>query len=237
MKLTIVTPVYHEQENICKVIDGLREHVKTPYEFLIVYDTNEDPTYETVKKYTTKHKIDNVFLVKSHVGNGRGFANALKSGFLMAKGDAVLVMMADLCDNPADIDAMYAQFKKGSDLVCASRYVKGGAQIGSPLVKRTLSRWAGVSLYHLGCMPIHDVTNNFKMYRRTMLNKLPLPDEGGFELAMAITIMAHRAGYTLSELPTTWRDREAGEAKFNVRKMLPRYFKWYLRAIISGNRQ
>lgn len=233
MKLSIVTPVYHEQDNILRALEGVRKYVKTPHEFLVVYDTPDDPTCAVVQKYIKKYPKSPVKLVRTSEGNGRGFLNALKTGFVKAKGEAVLVMMADLCDDPKDIDKMVALFEKGSDLVCGSRYMKGGRQIGSPPLKRTLSRFGGVSLYYLGCVPIHDVTNNFKMYRRDMLQKLDLTDQGGFEIAMQITLKAHQKGYKLAELPTTWRDRTAGEAKFNLKKMIPRYLKWYWYAITN----
>ena len=228
MKLSIVTPVYHEQDNIVRAIDGIRKHVKTPYEFLIVYDKDDDPTCAVVKKHIAKHKLTNVKLTKNSVGSGRGFMNALRTGFVKAKGEAVLVMMADLCDDPKDIDKMYGAFVEGADVVCGSRYMRGGKQHGSPIIKRTLSRLGGISLYHLRRVPVHDVTNNFKLYRRAVLDEVPLGETGGFEVAMEITLKAHALGYVVTELPTTWRDRSAGEAKFNLRKMLPRYTKLYL---------
>ncbi|HET7638500.1 MAG TPA: glycosyltransferase [Ktedonobacteraceae bacterium] len=227
MKLSIVTPVYHEEDNIIRAIEGIRAAVQMSYEFLIIYDKPDDPTYDVVQKYLKKHKdVKHIRMVRNDVNGGRGFLNALRTGFNHAQGDAVLVMMADLCDDPKDIDKMYDMFKD-ADIVCASRYVAGGRQIGSPIIKRTLSRMAGVSLYVLGRLPVHDVTNNFKMYRRSMLKAIELAGEGGFEIAMEITTKAHRAGYRIVELPTTWRDREAGEAKFNLKKMLPRYLRWY----------
>lgn len=234
MKVSIVTPVYHEQDNIVRAMDGIRAGVKTPFELLVVYDKEDDPTCDVVKRYVAKHKAKNIKLVKNFVGNGRGFLNALRSGFEAAKSEAVVTMMADLCDNPADVDRMYQAFLDGADVVCASRYMKGGQQIGSPLLKRTLSRVGGTSLYYLGRLPIHDVTNNFKLYRKHMLKDIRLRGEGGFEIAMEITSKAHKMGYTLVEIPTVWRDREAGEAKFNLRKMLPRYLRWYWFALKPG---
>jgi hypothetical protein len=62
---------------------------------------------------------------------------------------------------------------------------------------------------------------------------VPLGETGGFEVAMEITLKAHSLGYLVAEIPTTWHDREAGEAKFNLRKMLPRYLRWYVFALKS----
>jgi glycosyltransferase involved in cell wall biosynthesis len=228
MKLSIVTPVYHEEENILRTLEGIRSAVKTPYEFLIVYDAKDDPTYEVVKKYLAKEKIKNVRLVKNSVESGRGFLNALRTGFAEAKGDAVLVMMADLCDDPADIDAMYALFvAKKADIVSASRYARGGKQLGGPPLKRVLSRMAGKSLYYLRRLPTHDATNNFKLYRKTLLDSLPIESTGGFEIAMKITVRSFLQGATIVELPTIWRDRTAGTTKFDMKKLLVAYVKWY----------
>ena len=235
MKLSIVTPVYHEQDNILRVLNGVTKHVKTPHELLVVYDTPDDPTCPVVERFIKRHDAKNIRLVRNNQGSGRGFMNALKTGFFSAKGEAVLVMMADLCDNPEDVDLMYSLLKEEhADVVCASRYMKGGKQIGSPLVKRTLSRLAGKSLYLMRRVPTHDVTNNFKLYRKAVLEDVEIGDQGGFEIAMSITLQAHRKGYAVRELPTTWRDRTAGEAKFNLKKVLPRYLKLYVAAFKKG---
>lgn len=230
-QISIVCPVYHEQDNIRRVLNGVSKYVQTPHELMVIYDTPDDPTCTVVEQYIKRHGATNIRLVQNNQGSGRGFMNALKTGFFSAKCDAVVVMMADLCDDPHDVDVMYRLFKdEGADVVAASRYIKGGRQIGSPLVKRTLSRLAGLSLYYLRRVPTHDITNNFKLYRRQLLHDL-LPDNAsGFEIAMAITLRAHNSGYKIREVPTTWKDRTAGEAKFNLRKVLPRYLAWYVRA-------
>ena len=74
------------------------------------------------------------------------------------------VVMADLSDDLAIVPAMLAKYRQGDRIVCASRYMAGGKQIGGPLLKRTLSRLAGLSLrYGIG-FPTHDATNNFRLY-------------------------------------------------------------------------
>ncbi len=120
---------------------------------------------------------------------------------------------------------------EGYDIVCASRYMKGGRQIGGPRLKKTLSRLAGVSLYHLAGLPTHDATNAFRAYRRIVLLEAPIESTGGFEYSLEITAKAHARGRRITEVPSTWRDRSAGESRFNLRAWLPKYLKWYLYAI------
>src|SRR5258706_3121504 len=105
--------------------------------------------------------------------------------------------------------------------------MKGGHQVGGPLLKRLLSRAAGLSLHHLAGVPTHDPTNNFKLYRRTFLAATPIESSAGFELALELTVKATLAGARIAEVPTTWRDRTAGQSNFKLRKWLPPYRPWY----------
>jgi hypothetical protein len=158
---------------------------------------------------------------------GRGVVYALKAGLADARAPYVLVTMADLSDDPLDIDRMYQLAEAGADVVAGSRYMKGGRQIGGPLVKRTLSRAAGLSLHWVGGVATHDSTNNFKLYSRRLLDQVQIESEAGFELAIELTVKAHLRGLRIVELPTTWRDRTAGESRFQMRKWIPHYLHWY----------
>jgi dolichol-phosphate mannosyltransferase len=63
-----------------------------------------------------------------------------------------------------------------------------------------------------------------------MLNAMTLESRGGFEISLEITVKAFIAGYRIAELPTTWRDRTAGESRFRLWHWLPRYLRWYVYA-------
>jgi hypothetical protein len=109
--------------------------------------------------------------------------------------------------------------------------MKGGKQIGGPLLKRTLSHLAGVSLYWIRRFPTHDVTNNFKLYDKNFIDSIKIESKGGFEIAMEITVKAFKKGQVIKEVPSTWRDRTAGEANFQLWKWLPSYLRWYFYAL------
>ena len=132
---------------------------------------------------------------------------------------------------------MVAMAKGGADVVSASRYMRGGHQIGGPLLKRLMSRTAGLTLHWFGGVATHDPTNNFKLYSRRLLDDTPIESEAGFELALELTVKATLAGRRVAEVPTTWRDRTAGESNFKLRKWLPHYLRWYwiaLRSRVAG---
>jgi glycosyltransferase involved in cell wall biosynthesis len=229
--LHIITPVYNEAENFPALYAAVKKNIKTPHKLVVVYDFDEDNTLPVARKFA---KQDKTMVVHKNT-IGRGVLNALKSGFDYVPSGPVLIIMADLSDDLSMVDAMYKKYLEGASVVCGSRYMKGGQQIGSPLLKRTLSRLAGVSLYYVRRLPTHDVTNNFKLYDKTLLDSITIESQGGFEIAMEITVKAFRQGLTIVELPTTWRDRTAGESNFQLWAWLPSYLRWYFHAL--GPRQ
>lgn len=226
MQLSIVMPVYNEGEVIGETIQRVETSVKTPHELLIIYDMDEDTTIGPVKKLQVKYP--NVKLVKNVYG--KGALNALKTGIKIAQGKAVCIMMADLTDDPKVLNSMVEKFNQGYDVVAASRYMKGGHQIGGPIIKRILTQTAGLSLHYLVGLPTHDATNSFRLYSARFLNNFKIESNGGFELAIELTVKAHASGYKVTEVPTTWTYL-AKESRFYLKKWLPKYLKWYFWAI------
>jgi len=227
IELTIISPVYNEGDNFPTLYDQIKNMVKTPHRLVVVYDFDEDNTVPVVKKYQQKDK--NLVLYKNT--RGKGALNAILSGFDYVKSGPLLVVMADLSDDLSIVDEMYQQYLSGADIVCGSRYMKGGKQIGGPFIKRTLSKLAGKSLYTIRRFPTHDVTNNFKLYRKETLNKITIESTGGFEIAMEVTVKAFKNHAKIVEIPSTWRDRTAGKTNFKLWKWLPLYLKWYFLAL------
>ena len=229
--LHIVIPVYNEGDNIAKTLRAVRTHVKTPHVVDIIYDFDQDNTLAVVQR----EKQENIRLIKNKFGQGA--LNAIKTGFDSANGDAIVVVMADLSDRMELIDKMYEKVCQGYHLVCGSRYMRGGKQTGGPLLKRWLSRIAGVSLYYLTGIPTKDVTNSFKMYTKELLNHIEIESRGGFEVGMEITVKAFKNGFKITELPSVWRGRKYGESRFRLTAWLPRYLHWYLYALIRKPRR
>jgi dolichol-phosphate mannosyltransferase len=228
--LSIVVPVYREGEAARRVLADLATGAPTPHEILVVHDEADDPTLPVVAALRATYP--QVRAVHNQLG--RGPALALRAGFAAAAGEAVLVTMADDSDEIADIAPMLARIAAGYDLVAASRYMRGGRQLGGPPLKGALSRAAGVSLHWLIGLPTADPTSAFKMYRKTMLDGLAIESDTGFEIALEITVKAFLAGYRITEVPTTWRDRVVGQSNFKLLRWLPRYLRWYGLALRKG---
>ncbi|HEY7591020.1 MAG TPA: glycosyltransferase family 2 protein [Candidatus Limnocylindrales bacterium] len=222
-ELSIVVPVYNEGEAVAPVLRALTAGVRTPHEILVVYDFDGDTTVPVVARLSGELPP-----IRGHRNDiGRGVLNAMRSGIAASRGMYVLISMADGSDEPHLVDPMVALARDGADVVAASRYMRGGRQVGGPLVKRVLSRAAGLSLHWFAGVPTHDPTNNFKLYSRRFLDAVTIESTAGFELALELTVKATLTGRRVAEVPTTWRDRTAGQSNFKLRKWLPHYLHWY----------
>lgn len=222
--LSIVLPVYNEGENITKQIEELEKNLKYKHEILVVWDFDEDTTVPYIKKLQKKIKnlkgIKNVF--------GRGVISAVKTGFKKFSGDAVVVMPADLADDPNTVNKMFTKLLAGYDIVCATRYAKGGKKMGGGFLKTSLSRIAGLMTPILLGIPTTDIANGFKIYRRKVVESIKIESTGGWEYSIEMLIKAHHIGFKIAEVGTIWRDRTLGKSKFKMVKWLPKYLRWYL---------
>lgn len=224
--LGIIIPVYNEAENIRNTLTAIKERIITPHRIYIVYDFDEDNTLPVSKEFLNKG-MDLRFVKNS----ARGVVNAIRIGLKKAEEDFLLVTMADLSDDYSVVDTMCSLMAEGFDVVCGSRYMRGGKQIGGPLLKKTISRAADVSLRYIAGLPTRDATNSFKLYRKTMLNTIEIESDGGFEIGMEIVVKAHFGGYKVTEVPCVWKDREKGTSRFKILKWAPKYLRWYFYAM------
>ncbi len=226
-ELSIVVPVFREGDAVEPILRALTAGVTTRHEVLVVYDFDEDPTVPVIERLHAE--LAAIRGLRNDLG--RGVLNAMKAGIAAAQGDFVLVSMADGSDEPRIVDAMVALARDGADVVAASRYMPGGRQLGGPYLKGLLSRTAGLTLHWIGGVATHDPTNNFKLYSRRLLDTTTIESKAGFELALELTVKATLAERRVAEVPTTWRDRTAGQSNFRLRKWLPHYLRWYLAAL------
>ena len=222
-ELAVVLPVYNEGDAVEPVLRALSGQIMTPHELVVVYDFDGDTTVPVIGRLATE--IPPLRGLRNDIG--RGVLNAMKSGIAGTSAPYVLISMADGSDEPHVVDQMVELAKRGADVVSASRYMRGGRQIGGPPLKRLMSRVAGLTLHWFARVPTHDPTNNFKLYSRRFLDANTIESTAGFELALELTVKATIQKRTIAEVPTTWRDRTAGQSNFKLRKWLPHYLHWY----------
>jgi glycosyltransferase involved in cell wall biosynthesis len=227
--LTVVLPVYNEGANIRSWWEEARPHLPQNASVRVVYDFDEDDTLPVAAELIAGGAP--FVLVKNA---GRGVCSALLTGIRSVSSGPVLVSMADLSDDLGKIPEMLSAYVEGADVVVASRYMPGGRQIGGPWLKGQLSRWGGRSLKLLARFPVNDATNSFRLYDAELVKQLELESREGFVVGFEITLKAWMAGRSVVEVPCTWRDRVAGESRFNLRRWLPFYARLWGQAMVHG---
>jgi dolichol-phosphate mannosyltransferase len=222
-RASVIVTAYNEGEAILACLDRILEGVTLPCEVLVVYDSPDDTTAPWVEKYARED--DRVIPTLNILG--RGPAYAIRYGFSVAQAPVVVVTMADGCDDPQQIDALVRLVERGVVVAAASRYSRGGQQVGGPLIKRTLSRAAGLSLALFARVGTRDATNSFKAYNRSFVSDVGIDSDAGFEVGLELVSKARRLRRPVAELPTIWLDRTLGVSNFKVAAWLPRYLRWY----------
>jgi len=226
-QITIIIPVYNEGANFDRLWKDLSSKIRSDFTVFVVYDFDEDDTLPVVKRIIHQNET-RIRLIKNQVR--KGVVGAITTGFNQVEHGPILVVMADLSDDLSQVDSMLALYGKGYHIVAGSRYMRGGKLEGGPLLKKFLSRMAGLSLHWFRGIPTHDATNAFKIYDRDMLRSLKIESQRGFELNLELTVKAFLAGYRIGEVPSCWKDRTEGTSRFQLWRWLPSYLRWYFYA-------
>jgi dolichol-phosphate mannosyltransferase len=224
-KLDFVIPVYNEGENILAVLDSLKKALRIPYRVLICYDDDDDDTLSVLRGYNAE---TDVVLVKNRYG--RGPHAAVRSGFDASTAPAVLMIPADDDYNAPAFQAMYDEFERGSDIVCASRFIRRGGMQNCPWLKAFLVRSAALTLRHVAFLPTHDATNGLRLFSRRVIQTIAIESTQGFTYSIELLVKAHRLGWRISEVPVRWFERKKGQSRFRVFKWMLPYLRWYFYA-------
>jgi dolichol-phosphate mannosyltransferase len=222
-RVSIVVPAYNEGETIVPCLDRIFAGVTLPCEVLVVYDDPADTTVAYLEKYAR----DDPRLLPVLNELGPGPARAIRWGIEHARAPVAVVTMADGSDDAEQIDELSKLVERGVVVAAASRYMSGGQQIGGPVVKGSLSRIAGLSLYWLARVGTRDATNSFKAYSTDFVREVGIESDAGFEIGIELVAKARRRRLPVAELPTIWLERGHGQSNFKVMRWLPRYLRWY----------
>lgn len=229
-RLSVVVPAYNEGSAIVGCLDRILARVAVPCEVLVVYDRPQDTTAGPAAEYAARDSRVRPWLNDIRPGP----AGAIRSGIQAAAAPVVVVTMADGSDDAAQIELLASLVEGGAAVAAASRYMRGGRQIGGPRLKGLISRTAGLSLWALARVGTHDATNSFKAYSKAFVEQVGIESDAGFEIGIEMVAKAHRLGLRVAEVPTTWHDRTQGQSNFKVRQWMPRYLHWYLVALLPG---
>jgi len=167
INISIIIPTLNERENIGKAIINIHERVKESHEIIIVDDGSNDGTVDIVRSIQNEGN----YKIKLLQRDVRGIGTAYVAGYKESEGEFILIMDADLSHDPIFIDQMFAQIN-GYDTIFGSRYVKGSRMEGTTFNRIFVSKVANTLARCLLGIKQHDLTNSFRLYRKTALDKI-----------------------------------------------------------------
>ncbi len=213
----VILPTFNEAGNLGPMVDALEPKLtRDDDRILIVDDNSPDGTGQIADRIAAEHPKVQVIHRPAKQGLGpaylAGFRAALEGG-----ADLIVQMDADFSHDPAYLPRLLAASEL-ADLVIGSRYVPGGGITEWGQLRRLLSR--GGSLYSRAILriPVRDMTGGFKCFRREVLETIDLSEvaASGYSFQVEMTWRVVRAGFSVMEVPITFRERQEGDSKMTT---------------------
>jgi glycosyltransferase involved in cell wall biosynthesis len=207
MDLSIVVPVYNEEENIQGLYDQLTavlEPLGLAYEIICADDGSTDRSFERLKSLAERDPRIKIIRFRRNFGQTAGFS----AGFDYATGDIVITVDADLQNDPAGIPVLLDKMAEGYDIVSGWRSNRQDAFLTRKLPSRIanwlISRTTGVQVHDRGC--------SLRAFRLHVVKEMRLYGE----LHRFIPDIAAWIGASMAEVPVNHRPRRFGKSKYGI---------------------
>ena len=211
MKISIIVPVYNEEESIGLLYKAVEKSIKTrgvPWELILVDDGTQDNSLEKIRGIVKKHPghVSAVILQRNF-----GQTAAIAAGIDHSEGDVIVLLDADLQNDPADIPVMVNKLNEGYDLVSGWRFDRQ-----DKFLTRTLpSRMANSLISAVTGVKLHDYGCSLKAYRREVLTGFRLYGE----MHRFIPVYANSIGAKIVEVKVRHHARKFGKAKYGLERI------------------
>ena len=220
--VSLVIPVRNEARNIGWVLEQIADEVT---EIILVDGNSTDVTLTTARRFRPDVRV----VAQQGVGKG----SALRTGFLAATGDIIVMMDADGSMSPSEIRHYVHFLANGYDFVKGSRFISGGSSLDITWFRSLGNRFLlGVfnSLYR---SHLTDLCYGFCAFDRRYLEHLQL-SATGFEIEAEMTVRAMQAGLRIAEVPSLELPRRSGESNLHAIRDGIRVLRTVLRHHGSG---
>ncbi len=213
MKLSIIIPIYNEQESLESLFKELTDIFahQSETEVIFINDGSTDKTLSMLEnkiKDYSRWKIINLY-------RNYGKSVALQAGFDTARGEIIATMDADLQDNPKEIYRLIDELNKGYDVV--SGWKKNRKD---PFEKKIASKVFNFFVRVFSGLRIHDSNCGIKVFTKEVTDTLTL--YGGRH--RYIPLLAHQKKFLISEIVVNHREREFGISKYGAKRYSDGFF-------------
>jgi glycosyltransferase involved in cell wall biosynthesis len=210
MNLSLVIPIFNEEENLPLLFDALYNTMNAlgqSWEVILVDDGSQDNSLFVLKEYAQKDN-DHVRVISFRRNFGQ--TAAIAAGLDYVQGETIILLDADMQNDPADIPMLLAKLDEGYDLVSGWRKSRKDNALTrnfpSMVANWIISRVTGVHLHDYGC--------TLKAYRRDVLEGFRLYGE----MHRFIPVFASSVGAKIAEMPVNHQPRKFGKAKYGLER-------------------
>lgn len=208
--ISILIPVYNEEENLFPLSEKLTETLKRigrPYEIIFIDDGSTDGSLDTLVEISKKFSNIKVISLSRNFGQ----TAALSAGIDCSAGDILISMDGDLQNDPEDIPVLLKKLEEGYDVVSGWRRERKDSffkrRLPSIIANKIISLIGGVHLHDYGC--------TLKAYRRDILKNIKLYGE----MHRFIPIYAQWVGARVTEIPVRHHPRLSGKSKYGLNRI------------------
>lgn len=201
---SVVIPVKDETQSLpilYKELRGVLEDLNKSFEIIFVNDGSVDTSEETLK--TLKKRDSHIGVISFRASFGK--SAALAAGFEKAQGKIIIMLDADLQDNPVEIPRLLAELDRGYDLVSGWRHKRNDS-----LTKKISSFFFNRGTAFLSGVTLHDFNCGLKVLKKQVASELYLYGE----LHRFIPVLASKRKFRVTEVQTSHRPRQFGMSKY-----------------------
>lgn len=207
-KISIIIPIFNEAENIPQLLEKITTAAKEDhlsYEIIAVDDGSTDESTKILKEAASHNKNLKIISLSRNFGQ----TAALSAGITNASGNIIILIDADLENDPADIPMLLEKLNQGYDIVSGWRKNRWQGQwltrkLPSLAANKLISFFTGVRLHDYGC--------TLKAYKKESLEDLPLYGD----MHRYIAAYAASNGYKVVEIPVSYKPRRFGKSKYGL---------------------
>lgn len=211
--VSIVVPGLNESatlEELARKIDAAIGATEA-YELMFVDDGSTDNTWQVISRLHEQDSRVRGLRLRRNFGK----AMALAAGFSECRGEILVMMDADLQDDPVDLPRLLEKVRTDLDVVVGWKVSRK-----DPLSRRLFSKVFNGTVRYFTGVHLHDMNCGFKVYRREVIETIPIYGD----LFRFIPVLAAAEGFNVGELPVTHHPRAFGRSRYGLERILRGFF-------------